>query len=59
MLSNFYPHPLILDDPMTALDPRRREAALDILREIAQNRQVLLFSSVSCPEREGDHRINL
>ena len=36
--------PLILDDALVNADPRRRAAALSLLREIAAERQVLMFS---------------
>lgn len=36
--------PLILDDPLTALDDDGLKKALDILARFAQNRQILLFA---------------
>ena len=59
ILSRSHPFPLILDNPLPVLDLPHQQIVLDILREIAQNGQVLLFSSVSHPNREGDHLITL
>lgn len=36
--------PLLLDDPFVTFDPERRRRALDWLRELSQERQVLLFT---------------
>ncbi|HEY4486073.1 MAG TPA: hypothetical protein VI702_07135, partial [Nitrospiria bacterium] len=58
LLSVTHPFPLILDNPLGTFDPAHQQAALDILREIAQNRQVLLLTT-SAPHREGDHLIHL
>ena len=41
--------PLVLDDAMVRFDEGRLSVALDILRETAQNKQVILFT---CQERE-------
>lgn len=41
--------PLILDDAFSAFDKKRLSLALDLLKDIADQRQVLLFS---CQERE-------
>jgi len=59
ILSQSYPFPLILDNPLPFLDPPHQLMVLDILREIAQNRQVLLLSSVAYPSRTSDHLIIL
>jgi uncharacterized protein YhaN len=59
ILSPSHPFPLLLDNPLPALDLPHQQKVLDILREIAQNRQILLLSSVAYPNREGDHQINL
>ena len=59
ILSDRFPIPLILDNPLTHLDPPRRISALDILREIAQNRQVILLLSSPIPGHESDHQIHL
>lgn len=42
--------PLILDDALVRFDDRRLETALDILKETAQNKQVILFT---CQSRES------
>ena len=54
LLAKSHPFPLILDDPLGSLDSINQQIALDILREIAQNRQVLLLSNQSYPSQEGD-----
>lgn len=59
ILFQSYPFPLILDNPLSYLDPPHQLMVLDILREIAQNRQVLLLSSVTYPSRTSDHLITL
>lgn len=59
ILSPSHPFPLLLDNPLPALDLPHQQKVLDILREIAQNKQVLLLSSVAYPNREGDHLIQL
>ncbi len=58
-IARTFPHPLFLDNPLTVLDTRRQLAILDILREMSQNRQVLLLSSITIPAQAGDHRIQL
>jgi energy-coupling factor transporter ATP-binding protein EcfA2 len=58
-LSRSHAFPLILDNPLSVLDSAHQQMVLDILREIAQNRQVFLLSSVEYPNREGDHLIHL
>ncbi len=42
--------PLLLDDALLAFDDERLGLALDLLRELAEEQQVLLFT---CQEREG------
>lgn len=42
--------PLILDDALTSFDDHRMAAALEYLKELARQRQILLFS---CQEREA------
>ena len=45
------PHgPLVLDDALVRFDDKRAQAAMDILRDEARERQVILFT---CHEREG------
>ncbi|MGM9604966.1 MAG: ATP-binding protein [Faecousia sp.] len=41
--------PLVLDDALVRFDEQRLEAAMEVLREMAQSRQVILFT---CQERE-------
>lgn len=43
--------PLILDDVLVRFDDRRMSAAVKILRELAENRQVILFT---CQGRENE-----
>ena len=43
--------PLILDDALVRFDDRRAKAAMDILRDQAESRQVILFT---CQSREKD-----
>ena len=43
--------PLILDDVLVRFDDERMRSAVEILRELAQNRQVILFT---CQGREND-----
>ena len=59
ILAPSYSFPLILDNPLPLLDPPHQLMVLDILREIAQNRQVLLLSSMAYPTRASDHLITL
>ncbi|HUK57255.1 MAG TPA: AAA family ATPase [Nitrospiria bacterium] len=59
ILSSSHPFPLILDNPLPVLDPPHQQMVLDILREIAQNRQVLLLSSAAYPSRTSDNLIQL
>lgn len=46
------PCPLILDDALSNFDDARTALALDLLSEIAENRQVILFT---CHSREGTY----
>lgn len=45
------PPPLVLDDALADFDDRRMELALDLLRELGEGRQILLFT---CHSREAD-----
>ena len=38
------PCPIVLDDALVNLDSERREAAMRLLSEIAEKRQVILFT---------------
>ena len=42
--------PLVLDDALTSFDDERMAAALELLLELSEGRQILLFT---CQEREG------
>jgi uncharacterized protein YhaN len=42
--------PLVLDDALVRFDDTRLKAALDILQEMGQNKQVILFT---CQGREN------
>ena len=44
--------PIILDDALNRFDQKRMERALDLLKDLSENRQILLFS---CQEREKDY----
>ncbi len=44
--------PIILDDALAAFDRQRMERALDLLKTVAEKRQVLLFT---CHERESGY----
>ncbi len=44
--------PLVLDDALVAFDDERLELALDLLRELAKERQILLFT---CQSRERQY----
>lgn len=45
--------PLVLDDALVRFDDQRLETALDILKETAQNKQVILFT---CQSRESKYQ---
>jgi len=51
--------PVVMDNPLPALDPPHQQKVLDILRKFAQNKQVVFLSTVAQPNREGDHLIQL
>ena len=44
--------PLVLDDALVRFDQARMEKALELLKDLCQKRQILLFS---CQEREKDY----
>lgn len=46
--------PLVLDDTLAFFDDQRAKAALELLQELAQDRQVLLFSCHSREARWGE-----
>ena len=43
--------PIMLDDALTAFDDRRLKLALELLQELAQAQQIILFT---CQKREGE-----
>ena len=43
--------PILLDDALAAFDDQRLTLALDLLRELAREQQILLFT---CQKREGE-----
>ena len=47
--------PLILDDALIAFDDKRMGLALDCLRELAETRQILLFTCQSREKRYLEH----
>jgi uncharacterized protein YhaN len=51
--------PLLLDDPLVNFDPDRREAALEVIRATARERQVLLFTCGHDYDGCADHVIAL
>ena len=44
--------PLILDDALVRFDDQRMNVALDILKELGEHKQVILFT---CQQREGNY----
>jgi DNA repair exonuclease SbcCD ATPase subunit len=58
-LGSDYPFPLLLDDPLLALDSKRQEVVLETLREIGKKRQVILLSNSVYSVKEGDRQIRL
>jgi uncharacterized protein YhaN len=51
--------PLLMDDPFVKFDPSRRAAALELCKELARDRQILLFTCDDGYEREADQVIRL
>jgi len=43
--------PLVLDDVLVRFDDKRMEAAVDVLKDLAENRQIILFT---CQGREAE-----
>ncbi len=58
-LAGQYPFPLFLDEPILSLDPQRQRMAIDLIRDIGRNRQVILISHQSYPVQEGENLIRL
>ena len=46
------PVPLVLDDALVAFDEERMASALEVLRSLSKNRQIVLFT---CQKREGNY----
>ncbi|MFO7947554.1 MAG: hypothetical protein R6V19_12155, partial [Armatimonadota bacterium] len=51
--------PVMLDDPLVNFDRDRRAAALEILREMAKNRQVLIFTCADEYSGSADNLVEL
>lgn len=52
MLSGKEPCPIILDDALVSFDDERMASALELLLELSEKRQIILFS---CHSREADY----
>lgn len=53
------PFPLLLDDPFITLDPSNQEVAIELLRGVAKNRQVILCTAARLTTKEDDNYITL
>ena len=51
--------PLLFDDPFITFDDRRRDGAMDLLRELSKTHQVILFTCSSHYDRFADKVITL
>jgi|GEM_PF-3022948 hypothetical protein len=51
--------PLVLDEPFLNLDPERRTLLYDSLRELARQRQVVIFTCQQFLTSPGDHLVRL
>jgi uncharacterized protein YhaN len=51
--------PLLMDDPFVKFDPARREAALKLCKELAADRQIILFTCHDGYDSFADHVIEL
>jgi uncharacterized protein YhaN len=51
--------PFVLDDALVNCDPERRAAGLSLLKEIARERQVILFSCEDRGREAADHVVLL
>jgi DNA repair exonuclease SbcCD ATPase subunit len=58
ILSAKHPFPFLIDDPFLAFDPQREAIAVDILREMAKDNQVIFLSSHKS-QKTGDNVIQL
>jgi uncharacterized protein YhaN len=51
--------PILMDDPFVTFDPQRRQAALELCRELAADRQIILFTCHEGYAEYADHLIEL
>jgi uncharacterized protein YhaN len=51
--------PLLMDDPFVKFDPERREAALKLCKDLAADRQIILFTCHDGYDAFADHVIEL
>ena len=51
--------PLLMDDPFVKFDPERREAALKLCKDLAADRQIILFTCHDGYDAYADHVIEL
>ncbi len=51
--------PLLLDDPFVKFDPERREQAMELCKEIAQDHQILFFTCHNVYDAIADCVVNL
>jgi uncharacterized protein YhaN len=51
--------PLLMDDPFVKFDPERREAALRLCKDLAADRQIILFTCHDGYDAFADHVIEL
>jgi len=51
--------PLVLDDPLVGLDESSRQVAVETLKELGQSRQIILLTTVSHPNNDNLHFIEL
>ncbi|MGE4548036.1 MAG: ATP-binding protein [Intestinibacillus sp.] len=47
------PAPLILDDPFVTFDDRRAARAMELLRRLAAERQIIVLTCRAVPQKEG------
>jgi DNA repair exonuclease SbcCD ATPase subunit len=51
--------PLVLDDPLLGLDESNRRAAVETLKELGQNRQIILLTTAGYPDKDDLNLIEL
>lgn len=51
--------PLVLDDPLVGLDESSRQVAVETLKDLGQNRQIILLTTASYPNKDNLHFIEL